>query len=844
MKRFLSSSLLLSQIVAFLAPALVPIEALAFSDVTGSNPHATAIAQLEEDGVLQGYEDGTFRSDNTINRAEFLKIILSARGNVQTSAKNCFPDVGDEWYAQYVCTAQSEGIVAGYPDGTFQPGRDINFVEAAKILTLAYKQQTQSYSADWYEPYARALEQSKAIPESIDQLDHPLTRGEMAEMMWRLSHSITNQPSKGFLNVKFPEMTVDLSSDTPQVATRCADLAAFAQQSGQSGNYGGGVMMRGEMAVPQTAPAPSGNAGKSANTAAQDYSQTNVQVQGVDEGDIVKTDGSRVFIVTQGMIRIVQAAEGSELKELSTIDFSDKQFSPRDLYIDGSRLTVIGQSYQMRPLMMEKMAPNAASIRFPYQPPQTVIQIYDVSNPSKPSLARTVSFDGSAVSSRRIGDKLYMVMNQYIPYWGGPILRDNVTEQGLLPTFTDSASGKTAEPVARCGQVTILPHIAYPQYLTVGVIPLTNNDDIKRTVILGNAENVYASQENLYVAATDWNYRWDAKQGDVTSEQTTFYRFALNDNGAVFASQGSVPGHLLNQFSMDENGAMFRVATTTNSWGTGTSDNQVYVLNQDLKTVGHVDHIARGESIYAVRFMGNRAYVVTFLSIDPLFVLDLSDSRNPKILGELKIPGYSAYLHPYDETHLIGFGKEVDASIDADKVHSTGAVYYTAVQGLKLGLFDVSDVAHPKEIAKQVIGDAGSDSPLLSNHKALLFDKARGLLAFPASVMKVSPNPSSTNEWDKTITTQVFQGAYVFNVDTTTGFTLKGRITHYGPDDCKDTGYGQWCYGKDISRILRLGNTLVTVSDAAVQRHGLPSVTKKDGIEFPTPTTPTGPIMY
>jgi hypothetical protein len=288
-------------------------------------------------------------------------------------------------------------------------------------------------------------------------------------------------------------------------------------------------------------------------------------------------------------------------------------------------------------------------------------------------------------------------------------------------------------------------------------------------------------------------------------------------------AEGDVPGHILNQFSMDENGTTFRIATTVGqAWdSTEKVSNDLHVLNMDLDETGSVTKIAPGETIYSVRFMGNRAYMVTFKQVDPFFVIDLKDPRNPKILGNLKIPGFSNYLHPYDENHVIGFGKDVDESIDADKVHSTDAIYYTAVQGLKIALFDVTDVSNPKQKAVEVIGDRGTDSPLLTDHKALLFEKDRNLMAFPVLVTKRpdgSPKSADGNP--------VFQGAYVYDV-TTAGFKLRGKITHYDTSD-EFMKAGSYWYGgdRDIQRIVRIGSQLLTISDTQVRSHGETTVSE------------------
>ena len=326
---------------------------------------------------------------------------------------------------------------------------------------------------------------------------------------------------------------------------------------------------------------------------------------------------------------------------------------------------------------------------------------------------------------------------------------------------------------------------------------------------------------------------------------------------------------------MDENNGYFRIATTSgNSWDSSHPlANNLYVLDSNLKETGKIEGIAAGEKIYSTRFVGNRAYMVTFKSIDPLFVIDTTDPSAPKLAGELKIPGYSTYLHPYDENHLIGFGNEVDESIDANKVHSSDAVYYTAVQGMKLGLFDVTDLNHPTEMFKEVIGDRGTTSDLLSNHKALLFDKSKNLLAFPIMVTELPKDTCSSNTYSTCPSTcqkvcvptncmltngiqvcttdcdgqnsctsptyvepkPVFAGAYVYNIDLAHGFTLKGKITHFSADDIANASagnYGSIDYNKMIQRIIYIGENLYTISQAIIKANLMSDLTEKKSISL------------
>lgn len=822
--------LIASAAIACVAASIPSTVALArFTDVDSSTQSSTAIEALQGDGILHGYPDGSFKANAKINRAEFLKIVLESRGNVQDYAGGCFPDVQEEWFTKYVCTAMQEEIVSGYPDGLFHPGRDINFVEAAKILSLAYRQ-TVEQGSEWYEGYARAIESSKGIPPSIDKLDKQITRGEMAEMMWRLREHRTDQPAKGYLNVKYPELKVNLAADTPQRASSCADIRAFSEEASRMGmGYSDGVPAMRNMMESDGIAAPT-----AADSAQKSYSQTNVQVAGVDESDIVKTDGDYIYMIRGSEVRIVRVGQPTNLEATATISFGTDGFTPSELYIDGDRLVILGQQWNagagpIMPMMEERML--APSI-YPYSLPKAEVRIYDISDRTNPKVERTVSFDGSALTSRRIEDKLYLVINQPV-YWARPIPLQNVRDEDLLPKVTDSANGEKA--VAGCADVMILPHVPAQQYLTIGVIPLRSpTGDVKSEVILGSAENVYASLNNLYVATTEQRYYWgpvlwsDTIEPTEPVEKTNLYRFAFADDGADLRAQGSVPGHALNQFSMDEHKNTFRIATTTNEQWTRDgktipSTNALYVLTQDLNIAGSIEDMAPGERIFSVRFIGDRAYMVTFRQIDPLFVIDVSSPINPRILGKLKIPGYSDYLHPYDEHHIIGFGKETVEAKDQS---------FAWYQGMKIAIFDVRDVENPRELFKTVIGDRGTESPLLYNHKALLFEPERNLLSFPVSVAQIPDSQKNLPE-GQAYGSPVFQGAYVYNISLENGFQLRGKLTHYPSDTFKKAGDYMYGYGKDVERVLRVNDSFFTIGQDSVRSYNLGNMDSQDSVTFP-----------
>jgi uncharacterized secreted protein with C-terminal beta-propeller domain len=302
-----------------------------------------------------------------------------------------------------------------------------------------------------------------------------------------------------------------------------------------------------------------------------------------------------------------------------------------------------------------------------------------------------------------------------------------------------------------------------------------------------------------------------------SEEVTAICRFAIENGQIRYIGTGEVTGHLLNQFSMDESGGNLRVATTVQGYGSSGSYeyNNVFVLDSGMKTVGSLKYIAPGEKIYATRFLGDRLYMVTFKRIDPLFVIDLSDPQNPGILGKLKIPGYSDYLHPYDRNHIIGVGKETEAN-------AWGGV---STSGVKIALFDVSDVTRPREVEHVEIGEAGSDSEALRDHKAFLFSKEKDLLVIPVREVK----KVYLKEGYASYTQKIWQGAYVFGVSPSKGFTEKGSVTHSDEDT---SGY-YWGSLNAVKRSLYIGDTLYTISSSEVIATDLADMSRLREIPLP-----------
>ncbi|HEY7368065.1 MAG TPA: beta-propeller domain-containing protein, partial [Nitrosopumilaceae archaeon] len=305
-------------------------------------------------------------------------------------------------------------------------------------------------------------------------------------------------------------------------------------------------------------------------------------------------------------------------------------------------------------------------------------------------------------------------------------------------------------------------------------------------------------------------------QSDVT--RTVIHKIGLDEGNLKYIANSEVAGYLLNQFSMDESGNRFRIATTSDSYSRSGSltSNNVYVLDENLNQVGSLTKIAPDERIYSARFMGDKLFLVTFKQVDPFFVIDLS-SDTPKILGALKIPGFSNYLQPYDKDHIIGIGRDT-------KENQWGGVQ---TNGVKISMFDVSDFNNPKETDTIVIGDAGTDSEILYNHKALLLDKEKNIMSIPIKSnyrILFEPDSQSTDMYQQ----KNWNGFYVYGFENNK-FVERGKIAHYIWENNYNVQYMQ-------SRSLYIDDTLYTVMDGSIKMNDLNDISNEINTIMLTPT--------
>jgi inhibitor of cysteine peptidase len=545
--------------------------------------------------------------------------------------------------------------------------------------------------------------------------------------------------------------------------------------------------------------ATSEESSKADTGSSQDFSNTNVQVEGIDEGDTVKTDGTHIFQVKDGKLQMIRAVPASEMTLDALITY-DSSFSPTQLFLHKNSLIVMGHSYEK---MTNTTHGKGKDIGIAPIHETTKAIIYDVKDKKNPKKLREIDIEGTLVSSRLMDGKAYLIANKYPDIW---LLKENA-EIDLRPRYYDSQLGAEAQ-AADYKDIQYFPQSQETNFTNIAVIDLENpNTKMQVTAFVGSGDQLFMSKENLYLAVNKY-VPWMIETSRSSGSQTTVYKFSINGMKVDFHSSSDIKGTILNQFSMDEYKGYFRIATTDGFvWDENRpSANNLYILDENLDEVGKLENLARGERIYSARFMNDRIYIVTFRETDPLFVIDGSDPKNPKVLGELKIPGFSNYLHPYDENHLIGFGH--DTKVTGKGVGDRPIIL---TDGVKISLFDVSDMANPKEKFTEIIGGRGTYSPLNYDHKALLFNKKQNVIAFPIAVYENKKNSPYESEFS-------FQGAYVYNLDLTKGFTLKGRITHQK----SNIPYEEW--ENNIDRLIYIGDVLYTLSPDKINAYNLNSM--------------------
>lgn len=553
--------------------------------------------------------------------------------------------------------------------------------------------------------------------------------------------------------------------------------------------------------------AEAGAAASSADAGAPqtpDYSGTNVQTAGIDEPDIVKTDGWYIYTVNGGAVSITLAYPPADARLVSTISL-ENQYA-YGLFVAGDRLVVLTTlytTYDYGSAQGGDVRTDSSFAPYYFSSPRTAVLVYNISDVQHPALAANITVSGYSTGARMIGQEVFLVAQHYI-YLDQD---DNLQ----LPTMWVDGQADTLAAT----DIGYFPD-AYntSSVTTVTVLNLTRPAEATFTALLTSAgSQLYVSHNSVYLvgygssAFTMWR-QW--------ADVSTVHRLYIYQGTVACALTGEVKGHVLNQFAMDEYGGHFRMATT--EWqanGTATTENHVFVLNGTLDIVGSIEGMAPGEMIQAVRFLGDRAYVVTFRQVDPFFVLDLSDPTDPQVLGELKITGFSQYLHPISDSLVIGIGVETSAPDSSGRVTR---------EGFKVSVFDVADVAHPREVSKDVVEGLSVYSEAQWDHHAFLWMANRGLLVLPMQVYEGSWDAADTTYW---------QGAYVWHIDAQGNVDRVGAVSQGGTVSTTSSAYYGGNYA--VRRSLYIGDYLYTISETTIQVNDL------DGLGFVNSVTVWSP---
>ncbi|WP_099157215.1 beta-propeller domain-containing protein [Virgibacillus ndiopensis] len=531
------------------------------------------------------------------------------------------------------------------------------------------------------------------------------------------------------------------------------------------------------------------------NEGASPVSKTNEQVSGIDEGDIIKTDGDFIYFARDSDVIITQA-NNENSKFISKI--TEKNFNPTELYLHDNLLIIIGHTITK----IRDTKKNADNISMPIHHNQTTVFVYDVANRTAPKKMREVTIEGTLTASRKMKEHLYLIANEYPPF---QILNKNKTNTDLRPIVKDTAVSNEGQPLDY-DDMYFFPDSNEKNFLLMATLNLNDLEKEARVEsYLGASQQMYMSKNHIYIAVNKLESP-DTKRSRekmiAAPVNTEIIQFKINRGKITYNAKTTVNGTLINQFAMDERDGIFRIATTKGDLlqDDEPSTNNLYTYDLQLNPLGSVEGLAKGERIYSVRFMEDIAYMVTFKQVDPLFVIDLNEPKKPTVLGKLKIPGFSNYLHPLDENHVIGFGENT-------KLMETenGDEPLVRSDGIKISLFDVSDLANPKEIDNEIIGQAGSYTELNYNHNALYKHPKKSLFGFPAILYKSKTVQQGEATYEEQ--TYLYEGAFLYHISADDGIVLKDKITHQSKNT---TNHPEW--QSEIRRIVSVDNTIYTLS--------------------------------
>ena len=548
----------------------------------------------------------------------------------------------------------------------------------------------------------------------------------------------------------------------------------------------------GEIALYSIAESAAGDQAAAVNYAGDsspDYSETNIQEQGVDEGDLVKTDGRYIYVLKRSGTLVIVDTKDKSSSSMTIASITDLSASeqPQELYVQDDRLSLITSEYYSEMDTDGDVISSRSGNR-------THLYTYDISDRKSPTLAGTFTQEGSYTQSRKNGNYIYLFTSF------SPIIRDTYDRSSIVP-FTSQGSLSASD-------IYIPDYLNTASYLVVSSVNLDTPDQAAdQKAVVSAATNYYISQENIYIANEDWSQN---------TTRTNLLKLHYENGSITGAAAGYVDGYLNDSFSMNEYQGYLRVVSTCYD-DNYNETNALYILDENLNMTGSIHDLAPDETIRSARFLGNTGYFVTFRQTDPLFSVDLSDPADPQIIGDLKITGFSSYLHFYSDTLLLGLGYEADPS--------------TGIRtGLKLSMFDISDPAHVTEVDKLVL-DGITKCDSLDNYKSILIDPEKNLLGFACDnrylVFSYDPEKGFVKEfiydfYNDMINESLEQNSYqaqVTTAETDTDTTPDSKDTAAGSSDTKEattdklvSSYWYDLYTDDsATRGLYIGDTLYLV---------------------------------
>ncbi|WP_437570408.1 beta-propeller domain-containing protein [Sorangium sp. So ce542] len=654
---------------------------------------------------------------------------------------------------------------------------------------------------------------------------------------------------EGMLRERLKQDMLDTIESRRKLALEELEVGCFWWGAGGGGSVDGTSTGAG-VDVPHDLPSPPADD----DGAATEHSTTNTQEADVDEADFIKNDGEHVYLLAHGQLQIFDAWPAADTHRIAAVPIEGE---PKKLFVHEGRALV----YSSAPPAPNEPAEDRETAECTYGydcdftgdgTPLLVTEL-DISDLTAPAVVRTLKFSGSFLNARRIGSAVHTVVYSPGPTVEGLALSpegldlcamaeegptpqnvaavnsafDKIAQKNLelidaapievdLPTVEETvyrdgeAIATGAEPFAGCEGFYLSNTGDGQSFLSVVSTEL-GGEAIGQATIVGRPGAVYANAASLYVASRHQfgnTYGWFYEDGGTTPDATTIHKFALSDRAlpSAYLGSGVVKGRVLNQFALSEHKGYLRVATTTGHLPDPDTHNTVASLKLEggeLVVKGMVDNLAPGEDIRSARFYGDVGFVVTFKKTDPLFTLDFSDPEAPRVRGELKIPGFSTYMHMIDEGHVMSIGYDADDQGE-----------FAWFQGIMLQIFDVTNLDAPKLAHKVEIGTRGSTSDAATNHLAFNYFAQRGLLGIPMVICEGGDG----GEYADTMT---FSGLLVYKVDVGEGFTSMGGVAHPLPDASADpyTSCGNWWTrgNSHVKRSVFMEDYVYSVSDDEIR---------------------------